>query len=152
MMRRTSRGRSWSDGVCLAGEIEDGEDVGDGKDVGDVGDGEDVGDVGDGEDVGDVGDGEDVGDVGDGEDIFVCFIFVCFIFVCFIFVCFIFVCFIFVCFIPKRRFVILRVFVSKNTTLSYTLFYFLFQTSRLSESLLQTLAYPLRCSCCCSGY
>ena len=39
----------------------------------------------------------------------------------------------------------LRVFVSKNTTLSYTLFYFLSQTSRLSESLLQTFRARLQC-------
>ena len=55
MMRRTSGGRSWSDGVCSAGEItgeiEDGEDV---EDVEDVEDFEDIGDVEDVEDLKDL--------------------------------------------------------------------------------------------------
>ena len=54
-MRRTSRGRSWSDGLCSAGEItgeiEDMEDVEDFEDFEDTGDVEDLKDLKDLKDV-----------------------------------------------------------------------------------------------------
>ena len=64
MMRRTSGGRSWSDGLCSAGgitgEIEDVEDVADFEDFGDVADVEDVEDLKDLEDLEDLKDVEGV--------------------------------------------------------------------------------------------